>query len=68
MLGYGKLSLHHAIVAEAGNALIGYETERRQRHCSSPRFRRRMTRTKRQVNAGGLLCGGVPGVGKTFMA
>ena len=62
------IDLHDAIVAEAGKALVGYDTEKTlaivvllseipTTYGKDP---------KRQVNAGNLLLRGVPGVGKTF--
>jgi MoxR-like ATPase len=62
------IDLHHAIVAEAGNALIGYETEKT---LANVVLLSEIPTTydkdeKRQVNAGNLLLRGVPGVGKTF--
>src|SRR5438552_2446343 len=62
------LDLHKAIVAEAGNALIGYENEKTLANVG---LLSEIPTTydkdeKRQVNAGNLLLRGVPGVGKTF--
>src|SRR3979411_430541 len=62
------LDLHKAIVAEAGNALIGYENEKTPANVV---LLSEIPTTydkdeKRQVNAGNLLLRGVPGVGKTF--
>jgi len=62
------LDLHKAIVAEAGNALIGYENEKT---LANVVLLSEIPTTydkdeKRQVNAGNLLLRGVPGVGKTF--
>src|ERR1041384_5536152 len=62
------LDLHKAIVAEAGNALIGYENEKTLANVVllseiPTTFDRDH---QRQVNAGNLLLRGVPGVGKTF--
>jgi MoxR-like ATPase len=62
------LALHKAIVAEAGNALIGYENEKT---LANVVLLSEIPTTydkdeKRQVNAGNLLLRGVPGVGKTF--
>src|ERR1700740_2958343 len=61
------LDLHKAIVAEAGNALIGYDTEKT---LANVVLLSEIPTTydkdeKRQVNAGNLLLRGVPGVGKT---
>src|SRR6476619_5426633 len=63
------IDLHLAIVAEAGNALIGYETEKT---LANVVLLSEIPTTydkddKRQVNAGNLLLRGVPGVGKTFL-
>ena len=62
------VDLHDAIVAEAGKALVGYDTEKALANVvllsEIP-----TTYDKdpgRQVNAGNLLLRGVPGVGKTF--
>src|SRR3954469_4360606 len=62
------IDLHEAIVAEAGNALIGYEIEKT---LANVVLLSEIPTTydkdeKRQVNAGNLLLRGVPGVGKTF--
>src|SRR5438874_10007795 len=62
------LDLHKAIVAEAGNALIGYENEKT---LANVVLLSEIPTTydkdaKRQVNAGNLLIRGVPGIGKTF--
>ncbi len=62
------LDLHTAIVAEAGNALIGYDNEKT---LANVVLLSEIPTTydkdeKRQVNAGNLLLRGVPGVGKTF--
>src|SRR6201988_4073740 len=62
------IDLHNEIVAEAGNALIGYDTEKA---LANVVLLSEIPTTydkdpKRQVNAGNLLLGGVPGVGKTF--
>src|SRR5258707_13061204 len=63
-----SIDLHEAIVAEAGNALIGYETEKT---LANVVLLSEIPTTydkdrKRQVNSGNLLLRGVPGVGKTF--
>src|SRR6187401_1761948 len=63
-----SIDLHLAIVAEAGNALVGYETEKA---LANVVLLSEIPTTydkdqKRQVNAGNLLLRGVPGVGKTF--
>src|SRR5262245_63405382 len=62
------VDLHHAIVAEAGHALVGYATEKA---LANVVLLSEIPTTydkdqKRQVNAGNLLLRGVPGVGKTF--
>src|SRR6187200_726648 len=62
------IDLHESIVAEAGNALVGYETEKALANLV---LLSEIPTTydkdqKRQVNAGNLLLRGVPGVGKTF--
>src|SRR5687767_2020510 len=63
-----SIDLHKAIVAEAGNALVGYDTEKALANVA---LLSEIPTTydkdqKRQVNAGNLLLRGVPGVGKTF--
>src|SRR5918993_1567581 len=62
------IDLHKAIVAEAGNALVGYDTEKALANIvllsEIPTTYDKDQR--RQVNAGNLLLRGVPGVGKTF--
>src|SRR6266513_3203681 len=62
------LALHKAIVAEAGNALIGYENEKTLANVvllsEIPTTYDRDQ--KRQVNAGNRLLRGVPGVGTPF--
>jgi MoxR-like ATPase len=62
------INLHQAIVAEAGNALVGYETEKALANIVllSDIPTTYDKDQKRQVNAGNLLLKGVPGVGKTF--
>jgi MoxR-like ATPase len=62
------IDLHEAIVAEAGHALVGYETEKA---LANVVLLSEIPTTydkdqKRQVNSGNLLLRGVPGVGKTF--
>src|SRR4029077_4984642 len=62
------IDLHEAIVAEAGNALIGYETEKT---LANVVLLSEIPTTydkdeKRQVNAVTLLLRGVPAFGKTF--
>jgi MoxR-like ATPase len=63
-----SIDLHVAIVSEAGNALVGYDTEKALANVA---LLSEIPTTydkdqKRQVNAGNLLLRGVPGVGKTF--
>jgi MoxR-like ATPase len=63
-----SIDLHEAIVAEASNALVGYETEKA---LANVVLLSEIPTTydkdeKRQVTAGNLLLRGVPGVGKTF--
>src|SRR5678815_1375885 len=62
------VDLHHAIVAEAGNALVGYDTAKALANVVllSEIPTTYDKREGRQVNAGNLLLRGVPGVGKTF--
>jgi MoxR-like ATPase len=62
------IDLHEAIVAEAGKALIGYETEKALANIVllSEIPTTYDKNQDRQVNAGNLLLRGVPGVGKTF--
>src|SRR5712672_1004396 len=62
------IDLHRAIVAEAGKALVGYETEKL---LANVVLLSEIPTTydkdqNRQVNAGNLPLRGVPGVGKTF--
>src|ERR1700688_1081122 len=62
------INLHDAIVAEAGKAFVGYDTEKT---LAIVVLLSEIPTTydkdkKRQVNAGNLLLRGVPGVGKTF--
>src|SRR5438094_737123 len=62
------INLHDAIIAEAGKALVGYDTEKALANIV---LLSEIPTTydkdqKRQVNAGNLLLRGVPGVGKTF--
>jgi MoxR-like ATPase len=62
------VNLHEAIVAEASNALVGYDTEKALANVVllseiPTTYDKDQTR---QVNAGNLLLRGVPGVGKTF--
>ena len=61
------IEFHDAIVAEAGKALVGYETEKALANIV---LMSEIPTTfdkdeQRQVNAGNLLRG-VPGIGKTF--
>jgi MoxR-like ATPase len=62
------IDLHDAIVAEAGKALVGYETEKALANVVllSEIPTTYDKKQDRQVNAGNLLLRGVPGVGKTF--
>ena len=62
------VDLHEAIVAEAGNALVGYEIEKTLANVAllSEIPTSYSKDQKRQVNSGNLLLRGVPGVGKTF--
>jgi len=62
------IDLHEQIVTEAGNALVGYETEKALANIVllSEIPTTYDKDSKRQVNAGNLLLKGVPGVGKTF--
>ena len=62
------IDFHEAIVAEAGKALVGYETEKA---LANVVLMSEIPTTydkdeQRQVNAGNLLLRGVPGIGKTF--
>jgi len=62
------IDFHQAIVAEAGKALVGYETEKALANIV---LMSEIPTTydkdeQRQVNAGNLLLRGVPGIGKTF--
>jgi MoxR-like ATPase len=62
------IDLHKSIVAEASNALVGYDTEKA---LANVVLLSEIPTTydkdqKRQVNSGNLLLRGVPGVGKTF--
>jgi MoxR-like ATPase len=62
------IDFHHAVLAEAGKALIGYETAKALANVvllsEIPTTYDKSE--QRQVNAGNLLLRGVPGVGKTF--
>jgi MoxR-like ATPase len=62
------INLHDAIVAEASNALVGYDTEKMLANIVLlSEIPTTYDKDKnRQVNAGNLLLRGVPGVGKTF--
>ena len=62
------INLHEAIIAEAGKALIGYETEKALANVVllSEIPTTYDKKQNRQVNAGNLLIRGVPGIGKTF--
>ena len=62
------IDFHERIVAEAGKALVGYETEKALANIV---LMSEIPTTydkdeQRQVNAGNLLLRGVPGIGKTF--
>jgi MoxR-like ATPase len=62
------IEFHKSIVAEAGKALVGYETEKALANIV---LMSEIPTTydkdeQRQVNAGNLLLRGVPGIGKTF--
>jgi MoxR-like ATPase len=62
------IDFHHAIIAEGGKALVGYETAKALANVvllsEIPTTYDKSE--ERQVNAGNLLLRGVPGVGKTF--
>ena len=62
------ITFHEAIVAEAGKALVGYETAKALANIVllSEIPTTYDKKEQRQVNAGNLLLRGVPGVGKTF--
>lgn len=62
------IDFHDAIVAEAGKALVGYETEKALANIvlMSEIPTSYDKDEQRQVNAGNLLLRGVPGIGKTF--
>jgi len=62
------INLHEAIIAEAGKALIGYDTEKALANVVllSEIPTTYDKKQNRQVNAGNLLIRGVPGIGKTF--
>ena len=62
------IDFHHAIIAEGGKALVGYDTAKA---LANVVLMSEIPTTydkseQRQVNAGNLLLRGVPGVGKTF--
>ena len=64
----GSHRVSRAIIAEAGKALVGYETEKALANIV---LMSEIPTTydkdeQRQVNAGNLLLRGVPGIGKTF--
>lgn len=63
------LDFHTAVVAEAGKALVGYETEKALANVVllSEIPTSYDKDESRQVNAGNLLLRGVPGIGKTFL-
>jgi MoxR-like ATPase len=62
------IDFHHAIIAEGGKALVGYDTAKALANVvllsEIPTTYDKSE--QRQVNAGNLLLRGVPGVGKTF--
>ena len=62
------ITFHHAILAEGGKALVGYESAKALANVVllSEIPTTYDKRSERQVNAGNLLLRGVPGVGKTF--
>lgn len=62
------INLHEAIIAEAGKALVGYNTEKALANIvlMSEIPTTYDKKQNRQVNAGNLLIRGVPGIGKTF--
>jgi len=62
------IDFHHAIVAEGGKALVGYDTAKTLANVVllSEIPTTYDKKEQRQVNAGNLLLRGVPGVGKTF--
>jgi MoxR-like ATPase len=62
------ISFHHAILAEGGKALVGYEAAKTLANVVllSEIPTTYDKKENRQVNAGNLLIRGVPGVGKTF--
>ena len=62
------IEFHHAVVAEGGKALVGYDTAKTLANVVllSEIPTTYDENEQRQVNAGNLLLRGVPGVGKTF--
>src|SRR6186713_3389913 len=62
------VDFHHAVLAEGGKALVGYDTAKAVANVVllSEIPTTYDKRSERQVNAGNLLLRGVPGVGKTF--
>ena len=62
------IDFHHAIIAEGGKALVGYEEAKALANVVllSEIPTTYDKKENRQVNAGNLLLRGVPGVGKTF--
>src|SRR6187402_2775422 len=62
------IEFHHAVLAEGGKALVGYDTAKAVANVVllSEIPTTYDKRSERQVNAGNLLLRGVPGVGKTF--
>src|ERR687884_49256 len=62
------IEFHDAIIAEGGKALVGYDTAKALANVvlMSEIPTSYDKKEQRQVNAGNLLLGGVPGIGKTF--
>ncbi len=62
------ISFHHAVIAEGGKALVGYDTAKALANLVllSEIPTTYDKKENRQVNAGNLLLRGVPGVGKTY--
>ncbi len=63
------VDFHRAVIAEAGRALVGYDTGKALANAvllAEIPTTYDKTQPDRQVNAGNLLLRGVPGVGKTF--
>jgi MoxR-like ATPase len=63
------IEFHEAVVAEAGKALVGYDTEKALANVVllSEIPTTHDADEGRQVNAGNLLLRGVPGIGKSFL-